>query len=305
MKLISCLLCSILLITNANQSIAETKQIIKEKNIYFLSPHFDDIPLTFGGLILNGTFKEKNNNVIVFFGLSSYSANGPDKDKSDERVNYITNTRAKEDRSALTELFHGWRNFKYSIYGEKENTVRNFKGPKNAGGGPSGNFSSFRPIEIETFNNIYEELLPILQKKDCAAFVLSGIQSHIDHFMVREALIKAVHDLGNRAQCQIYFGEDQPYAGANKAITNNDLKYMKERLHLETITYPIDVNKKVDTFARNYYSQYEDSYIDAIRSRAIELNKSERIYIWPKENYKFANTDLSCKEHFCLIESVI
>ena len=40
---------------------------IPEHNIYLLSPHFDDVPLTFGGLILTGVFIGKNNNVINFF----------------------------------------------------------------------------------------------------------------------------------------------------------------------------------------------------------------------------------------------
>jgi hypothetical protein len=273
--------------------------IIKEKNIYFLSPHFDDVPLTFGGLILNGIFKEKNNNVIVFFGISSYTANGPINDDSDKHVVYVTNTRSSEDRAALTQLFNGWKNYKYSIYGERENTVRYFKGPKNAGGGPSGNFESFRPIEIDTFNNIYEEVIPILEKKDCAVFILSGIQSHIDHFILREAVIKAAHDLGDKAICQIYFGEDQPYAGDNQEITKRDIQYLSTRLHLEPITYPINSDNKIRVFINNYYSQYEDSYVTGLVNRAKELHGGERIYKWQRKYYKTASKDISCTKEFC------
>ena len=273
-------------------------KVSNQKN-YFLSPHLDDVVLTFGGLILTGEFQEKKNEVIVYFGLSNYTANGPHDDSSDARVEYVSSTRMREDHSALTQIFGGWANYTYTLHASREATLRFFTGPKNAGGGASGDFSSFRQIEIDAFEDLQDKIRPILKQKDCSVFVLASVGSHIDHFLVREAVIKTASNLGDKAQCQIYFGEDQPYTGSNPEAADQDLQSLVKRLNLEAMQYSIPVEKKVSAFKSNYFSQYEDSYIKGLEGRAHALKNGEQIYKWPRNHYAKAPKHSSCKTKFC------
>lgn len=279
---------------------SQAKTQIAERTNYFLSPHLDDTVLTFGGLILKGTFHEKSNNVIVFFGMSNYTTNGPNEDVSDARVEYVTSTRMREDRSALTQIFGGWANYNYTLYVAKEATLRFFKGPKNAGGGSSGDFSSFRQAEIDAYEDAQKKVSAILLEKNCAVFVLSAVGSHIDHFIVREAVISAAYKLGDKVQCQIYFGEDQPYMGFHPESADKDMRALVSRLNLEAMSYSIPVEKKIEAFKAHYFSQYDDGYIKGLRARSALLQGGEQIYKWSRKLYKVAGKDGSCKKEFCV-----
>ena len=134
---------------------------------------------------------------------------------SDKRINEITLTRIQEDRQNLTNMFKGWKNFQYNFYGYREAPLRNYVGPKTAGGGAGGDFTTFRKPEKELFNKLTDRAKIFLVKDDCAVFILSAIghPQHIDHFILREAVVRAAFELGPKAKCTIYFGEDEPYTG--------------------------------------------------------------------------------------------
>lgn len=280
--------------------------VISQTNLYFLSPHADDISLTFGGLIQSEDgFKNKNIRYTTYFGTSNWTANELNL-STDKRVNTITHMRFKEDRDALTELFGGWKNYLYTFHGYHDAPLRDYVGSLTAAGGPGGNFSTFREAEKKLFIEFYNNVKPILAQPDCAAFVLMANGFHIDHFILREAVIKAAHDLKDQAQCQIYFGEDQPYTGANPDAVNAQILEFVDRLGLVPITYPIDVDKKIALFTNNYFSQYEPVYPSAIEARTKLLGDGvrggERIYLWPIVNYKNSATDPTCTQDFCQLK---
>ncbi|MSP53043.1 MAG: hypothetical protein EXR81_02170 [Gammaproteobacteria bacterium] len=274
---------------------------IKEKNLVFLSPHPDDIALTFGGLVLaNKGFKKHLIHYSVFFGTSNWTDNELNI-KTDHRIEYVTVTRFAENRLALNRMFGGWQNYHFTFQPFWDSLLRDYAGPPTAGGGPGGDFSTFRPIEKKTFQDIVALVKPIVAQKDTAIFILLAIGSHIDHFILREAVITAAYELGDQAHAQIYLGEDQPYTGslANTKVTVATIKQLTKRLGLQPLTYPIKIQEKVDLFQEIYFSQYSPDYIVGLKNRAKQLNGGERIYLWPKENYKKTPSDPSCKQSYC------
>ncbi|AJR08713.1 PIG-L family deacetylase [Photobacterium gaetbulicola] len=279
---------------------AQTYSTIPEQNLYFLSPHPDDILLTFGGLISKlaneGSIEHKTNVTEVFFSLSNYSTNHLDI-LTNKRVLDITKMRFNEDFSAHTEMFGSWNNFRYKTAGFYDAPLRLYEGSPTAGGGPGGTFSDFRQAEIDVYNRIAADITPILKQEDCAAFVLLANGSHIDHFVVREAVMKAAHDLGKDAQCQIYFGEDQPYTGANPDKAQDELNTIKARLPnnaISKITYWYDKDYKLELFKKYYLSQYDVGYIPPLESAEFE-----NIYKWDKSTYGELQKHHLCNSSYC------
>jgi hypothetical protein len=274
---------------------------INEKNLVFLSPHADDIALTFGGLILAAKgFQKQRINYQVFFGTSNWTENELNV-KTEHRVETVTVTRFAEDRLACNKMFGGWQRYHFTFQPFWDSLLRDYTGPQTAGGGPGGNFSTFRAIEKQYYQEIVELVKPVIAQKDTAVFMLLAIGSHIDHFILREAVITAAYELGDKAQAQIYFGEDEPYTGSpqNARVTVATLKKMSTRLGLIPITYKIDLDAKISLFENVYYSQYSPDYIAGLRNRTKQLKGCERIYLWPKENYQKTPSDPSCKQGYC------
>ena len=260
---------------------------IKEKKLFFLSPHPDDITLTFGGLIIaNKGFKNYAKEYHVFFGTSNWTENDIDI-QTNHRVETVTLTRFSENRFALNALFGGWNQYHFNFYGFYDAVLRQYNGPVTAGGGPWGNFSTFRKVEKENFEEIVHIVKRILQIKDSAVFVLMANGSHIDHFILCHAVIKAAAELGSKAVAQIYFGEDQPYTGdpAHRVAVGKEIKKFSQHLGLIPLTYSIDIEAKMNIFSNYYISQFSPSYMVGLKARAKALNGGERIYLWPKENY--------------------
>lgn len=266
---------------------------IAAQHLYFLSPHNDDTILTFGGLLLNTQgFPDKEKDVMVFFNVSNYSSDGLLHEKTEEHIRDTVLKRVDEDMAALSQVFQGWQNYTYTLYGEKDALLRGRIYPRGK------NFSEFRPEDIKLYESIYERAKTILRQNDCAVFVPSAVGEHLDHFIVREAVVKAAHDLNTAAQCQIYFGEDQPYTGQHPKQAQMELNQFVTRLGLKPLAYPINVKAKIDLFVQHYHSQYKESYPVALKERAAQV-KGEQIYLWPRDQYGKAPTDLSCKQKFC------
>lgn len=268
------------------------------ENLIFVAPHPDDIALTFDGLIHNQQgFKNHNNVSMLVFAQSQWTENTNSKDLSPERIDKVSELRSHEERAALNEMFN--YNVRMETYGYQDAPIRRYEGAKTAGGGPGGNFSTFGSKE----KSIYQELIPIFENKlqtpNCAIFVLMANGYHVDHFIVREAVITAARNLGNKASCQIYFGEDQPYTGAYAKASQQQMDEFSKRLGLKKIAYTIDEKHKMDVFSKNYISQYSDDYVTGIKNWS-KVNKGlEDIYLWPKQNYASAPIEPNCKDEFC------
>lgn len=280
-------------------SIAEPLDITHEK-IFFLSPHPDDIALTFGGLI-NKLAKEdgllqKKPVTEVYFSVSNYTTNHLDI-STNKRVIDVTSMRFNEDIKAHTGMFNKWSNFRYKTSGFYDAPLRNYEGSTTAGGGPAGTFEDFRQQEIEIYQTITASVKPILQQDNCAAFVLLANGSHIDHFVVREAILKAAHDLGSQAKCDIYLGQDQPYTGANPTDAMVEVNNLAARLPpnaLIPMRYWIDKEHKVNLFETYFLSQYDKSYIPALDSA-----DTETIYKWEKSTYSQLSPHQKCNSEYC------
>lgn len=273
---------------------------VTEKKLHFFSPHPDDALLTFGGLIQNlansGELEKRDSVIEVFFSLTNYTAN-QNNSLENKRIFDISTMRYNEDFGAQFDLFKHWSNFRYKANGFYDGPLRKYQGPATAGGGPGGTFVNFRQDEIDLYNTIKEDVKPALKQDNCAAFVLLANGSHIDHFLVREAIMRAAYELGDQAKCQIYFGEDQPYTGAHPAAENEELNSIRARLPqgaLTKVSYWIDKQYKIDKFKTHYHSQYEHGYIPPLES-----SDFENLYKWDKTTYKHLQSHQLCSASYC------
>ena len=299
------LVCFNMAANGAPRNINSPMKYIKDaKNIIFISPHPDDIPLTFGGLFQKEDgFKGKNNLYMVFFNKSQYTENDNIKDISTYRVNRVTLARAADNLHALTDLFGPWDNFRMESYGFPDAPLRYYVGPKTAGGGPSGNFSTFRQAEKKTFYQMASTFKHALKTThNCVVFLLMANGHHIDHYITREALIRAVWELKGKTSCHIFFGEDQPYTGNSWPEVSKEIRELSNRLNLEPVTYPININKKIKVFSKNYLNQYSDEYVKGLKHRYNQI-EGERIYYWPIVPGKPIPNAPTCKRQFCQLGS--
>jgi len=253
--------------------------VIKEKNIIILSPHYDDVPLTFGGyldhLVKNGLAGSKNIRIIQIFSRSNYQARDDqgNKDLSLQRIQYATGIRLLEDMNCLDELL-GHGNYTYEIKAENECAVRQkvWK-PGEKFEFPHGSREDFDAEDWKIYENIRKFAYEWLTGEDTAILLPLGVKEHIDHMILREAVLNAREELEIQAKAVLYFGEDQPYTGLASdqdwKITNNFLGGFR----LEIIDYLIDETRKIDLIWKHYPTQVEESYRTGVINRALQLKK--------------------------------
>ena len=110
------------------------------------------------------------------------------------------------------------------------------------------------------------------------------MKEHIDHIIVREAVLDAYVKLGKSVNAQIYIGEDLPYTGLA-----SDENWVKANLFLaqfkwQLLDFPVDANAKASLVEKHYPSQVEDSYREGVMNRARQLNGHERLYRMESKN---------------------
>ena len=112
--------------------IKKIAEVIPEKNIIILSPHYDDVPLTFGGYLYELTHNQlvetKNIRIVNIFSRSNYQARDDEgnRDGSLKRMQYATGIRLLEDLNCLDALI-GKGHYSYEIKAERECVVRQKK----------------------------------------------------------------------------------------------------------------------------------------------------------------------------------
>ena len=105
------------------------EDVIQEKNIICVSPHYDDFLFFLGGYLLEmkarGLLDTKKIINISVFSRSNYQERDVEgnKDQSLKRVQYATGIRIIEDLECLDALL-GPHNYKYRVMGEEESQVR-------------------------------------------------------------------------------------------------------------------------------------------------------------------------------------
>lgn len=270
-----------------------------EENLYILSPHPDDGPLTFGGLLSNiqPDYTNKHVYYTTFTNISNYTVHGGGS------IELVTGTRYLEDINALDLLLKsssGIRRYSYSVAGEKDAPLVDMQ---------DGRFENFNPAAITAFNNTYNYIYRLMddasrQGKSCAFFVNAALPNpngkpHSNHFILREATIKALHNIGNtRFPCRVYLGEDLPYYINNEPGSIETIEHLKKRLTLKEQEYEFDIDRKVETIQK-YPSQLTPDYENSVIMRHSQLGGKERVYLISPSNYKEIHTDPSCKESYC------
>ncbi len=262
--------------------IKKIAEVIPEKNIIILSPHYDDVPLTFGGylneLTHNQLLESKNIRIVNIFSHSNYQARDVEgnSDGSLKRVQYATGIRLLEDLNCLDALI-GKGHYSYEIKAERECVIRQKKWkPGEAFEFPQGNRSDFDDEDWQIFNRIKKYSREWLLLNETALLLPIGMKEHIDHIILREAVMETANELDERVAATIYFGEDQPYTGlADKADWAKTRKFINNN-PVDHIDYLIDEEKKVD-FVWDYYpTQVEDSYREGILNRSVQLKEDHK-----------------------------
>jgi hypothetical protein len=255
-------------------------KVIPEKDIIILSPHFDDVPLTYGGYLgaLKGLVKQKRIRIVLVFSRSNYQARDDkgNKDTSLKHIRYATGIRLMEDLNCLDALL-GHGNYRYELMAERECVLRQ-KGWKEGEKFefPWGDRTAFDKEDREIFNRIKERAREWLSARDTALLVPLGFKEHIDHIIVRDAVVEARADMKPRAR--IYFGEDQPYTGlANHADWQKAMVFLK-RYGARPVDFAIDAKKKKALIFKCYPTQVEKSYGKGILNRTRELKGAERLW---------------------------
>jgi len=247
--------------------------IIPEKNIIILSPHYDDVLFMLGGFILGlknaGLLGTKSFKVKLIFSRSNYQV-GEGKanfDPSLKRVQHATGIRLLEDQNCNNELF-GDFGYSYELMGEKECFVRGKPMTEDEMEFPHGMYEDFDEKDIEVFERMKQRFEKYAMLPDTAIVLPMAIKEHIDHFITREAAIAVAKKLGANAKAKFYFQEDKPYGGI---ATETELKRIEEFVNsnqLRSKWYSYDPEAIVDLAFKHFVSQVEEVYKTGVLNRA-------------------------------------
>jgi len=260
------------------------EKVVPEKKIIILSPHYDDIPLTFGGylgaLIKHQLIRKKEIRIIQIFTFSNYLLRDEkgNKDISPERIRHVTGIRLSEDIQCLDEML-GHSNYRYEIMREKECLLRQKELVPAEENEEfeflAGNKNNFNSFDWEVYERLKKSARRWLLSEDTALLLVMAIREHIDHVIVRDAVMDTCKEMGGEAKATVYLGEDQPYAGL---AGEEDWKKANDFLagwQVTPIDYGIELDRKVGMVMRNYVSQAEESYRDGMIRRSEKLQKAE------------------------------
>jgi hypothetical protein len=263
--------------------ITKIENVVPEKNIIVLSPHYDDVPLTFGGYLdsinKHRFLQTKKIRIVSVFSFSNFMTRDDDgnKDISKKRIQYVTGIRIMEDIECMDELI-GRENYTYEIKGENECLLRQkeaiFDGPIEF---LSGNKDSFEEQDWQVYHRLKTYAHVWLTSEDTAVFLPLGMKEHIDHIVLREAVMDARDELGSGMKSILYLGEDQPYTGlADDGDWGKAMAFLKGLSHT-SLNYCIDEKRKADLAMKYYVSQAEDSYKEGVLKRAAQLQQKFKV----------------------------
>jgi len=251
---------------------------IPEKNIICISPHYDDFLFFLGGYVLemkqNNLFNTKKFININTFSRTNYQERDVEgnKDTSLARIKYATGIRFIEDLQCLDELL-GRRDYVYRVMGEEESLVRGKS--INEGEGEMemafGSYENMEKDDFEILERMQNCILELGMQKDTAIVLPLAMKSHIDHFIVREAGLKAIKELGTSANAAFYFAEDKPYAGLlNETEMQQTMNFIKDN-NLEDRAFAHHPREELRMAFLHYPSQVDDVYNVGILGRSEQL----------------------------------
>jgi len=249
--------------------------IIPEKNIIVLSPHYDDVLFMLGGYILElkkaGLLDTKLFNVKLIFSRSIYQVGEGDAnfEASLKRMQYATGIRLLEDQNCNNELF-GKFAYLYELLGEEECVIRgkSWSDVKGEMEFPHGMYDDFNEKDTEVFKRMQQRIQDYATLDDTAIIIPMAIKEHIDHFIVREAALRVAKKLGNEAKAKFYFQEDKPYGGI---ASKTELERIEEFIgtnQLHEKWYAYEPEEIIRLAYKHYVSQVAEIYKTGVRNRA-------------------------------------
>lgn len=272
------------------------KDVIPEKNIICISPHYDDFLFFLGGYILElqkkGLFEQKTFTNVSTFSRSNYQERDSqgNKDQSLKRIQYASGIRFIEDLECLDVLL-GAHNYFYRVMGEEESQVRGKI--LNEGEGEMemafGSYENMDEHDEAILERMQKVLAEYMKEEDTAIILPLSMKGHIDHFIVREAGICAAREAGLDCKATVYFAEDKPYAGMmdeyeskinDDFIKENDLADKAFAHHPKTI---------LKLAFKHYPSQVDEVYRTGIYKRSHDLKKFYNVSCECDRIYQYNN----------------
>jgi hypothetical protein len=247
--------------------------VIPESSIVCVSPHYDDFLFFLGSYVLGmkrlgllATKRFTNVNTMTRTNYQERDIEG-NKDSSLKRVQYATGLRFLEDLQCLTDLL-GVNNYSYRAMGEEESQVRGkiFNEGEGEMEMAFGSYDTMTDDDWAILGRMETAIKEMAAFEDTAIVLPLSMKGHIDHFVVREAGVRAM--MGGGSKAAFYFAEDKPYAGlmtAEESKVNDDFiskygladrafaGYPDEMLRLAYLHYPSQVDPVYDegVLARN------------------------------------------------------
>ncbi len=252
--------------------------VIPEKNIVCVSPHYDDFLFFLGGWVLEmkqkGLLAEKRITNISTFSRSNYQERDVEgnKDQSLARVQYATGIRFIEDLECLDVLL-GQHEYVYRVMGEEESQVRG-KAFNEGDGEMEMAFGSYETMDENDWmilRRMEKAVRELARQEDTAIILPLSMKGHIDHFIVREAGVLAMKQEDNKAT--FYFAEDKPYAGLmNEQESKINDDFIAE-YRLTDLAFPHHPEEVLRLAFAHYPSQVDSVYHVGIRARNEQLKK--------------------------------
>jgi hypothetical protein len=198
----------------------DIREVIEEENIICMSPHYDDLLFFIGGYVLElkkqGLLETKMFSNVHMATRSNYQERDiqGNLDQSLKRVQFATGIRFIEDLECLDALF-GQNNYMFYAMGEEESQVRGkiFIEGSDEMEMAFGSYETMDDKDYAILGRLTKKFKTFLVKENTAVILPLCIKGHIDHFLVREAGLHAIKELGKARKAAVYFAEDKPYAG--------------------------------------------------------------------------------------------
>jgi LmbE family N-acetylglucosaminyl deacetylase len=277
----------------------------KGQQLVVIAPHHDDTILGAGHFILEAKQRgvlTSTTETITCCSRTNFFANYQAGLLSEEQITEVTHARIKEDILGCHVLFNGWKNWRQAIAGEWDAPLRLYTGKKTEGGGAWGDFSMFRTEEINMFERLVAKFTPIIMSENTTILTLIANGKHVDHFTVREALLRAAWLASDKAKAQVVFVEDQPYTAGKPEDRNEEADKLQVRAQgsLKAYQLPAPLNQVGDKtlmheiFNAHYRTQWSEDY-----EKDLLKNKDFRFYVLDKSAYGKLSKDVSCKDNYC------
>jgi hypothetical protein len=252
----------------------DIREVIEEENIVCMSPHYDDLLFFIGGYVLElkkqGLLETKMFSNVHMATRSNYQERDiqGNLDQSLKRVQFATGIRFIEDLECLDALF-GQNNYMFYAMGEEESQVRGkiFIEGSDEMEMAFGSYETMDDKDYAILGRLTKKFKTFLVKENTAVILPLCIKGHIDHFLVREAGLHAIEELGKSRKAAVYFAEDKPYAGLmtqSESKINDD--FIKEH-SLRDIAFAHHPQTVLELAYRHYPSQVDKIFDTGIRQR--------------------------------------